>query len=98
MVAYNDYCSCKKILDSLIVNESEKARKIDLLTYQINEIEEADLRIGEWEELENRKKVLLNAEQLLNLVNNAIEIIEGNDDFSGVAEKGSRKRRRRWRN
>ena len=30
--AYSDYCNCKKILDSLMVNESEKARKIDLLT------------------------------------------------------------------
>lgn len=84
--SYNDYCKCKKMYDCFIIDESEKARKIDLLTYQINEIEEADLRIGEWEELENRKKVLLNAEQLLNLVNNTIEIIEGNDDFSGVAD------------
>ena len=84
--AYNDYCKCKRLYDSFIVDESEKARKIDLLTYQINEIEEADLRISEWEELENRKKLLQNAEQLLSLVNNAIELIDGNDSFSGVAD------------
>ena len=86
LVAYNDYCSCKRILDSLIVNESEKARKIDLLTYQINEIIDADIRIGEWKELENRKKVLQNAEQLLAHVNTTIEIFDGNDSFSGVAD------------
>lgn len=84
--AYNDYCACKKRFDNLIVNESEKARKIDLLTYQIKEIEDADVRIGEWAELEKRKKVLQNAEQLLALVNNAVEIINGNDNFSGVAD------------
>lgn len=84
--AYNAYCTCKRRYDSLIVNESEKARKIDLLTYQVKEIEDAGIKIGEWEELEKRKKVLQNAEQLLALVNNAVEIINGNDNFSGVAD------------
>lgn len=86
LFAYNDYCNLKRRYDNLIVNESEKARKIDLLTYQIKEIEDAGIKIGEWEELEKRKKVLQNAEQLLALVNNAVEIINGNDNFSGVAD------------
>ena len=84
--AYNDYCTCKKRYDNLIVDEGEKARKIDLLTYQIKEIEDADIKVGEWEELEKRKKILQNAEQLISLVNNAVEIINGNDNFSGVAD------------
>ena len=84
--AYNDYCTLKRRYDNLIVNESEKARKIDLLSYQIKEIEDADVKIGEWDELEKRKKVLQNAEQLLSLVNNAVEIINGNDNFSGVTD------------
>ncbi len=84
--AYNDYLVLKRRYENLIVNESEKARKIDLLTYQIKEIEDAGLKIGEWEELEKRKKVLQNAEQLISLVNNAVEIINGNDGFSGVAD------------
>ncbi len=82
--AYNDYCETKKRYNSLIVDESEKARKIDLLTYQINEIIDADIRVGEWEELEKRKKVLQNAEQLLSLINNVVDIFDGNDDFSGI--------------
>ena len=86
LCAYNDYCNLKRRYDNLIVNESEKARKIDLLTYQIKEIEDAEIKIGEWEELEKRKKVLQNAEQLLALVNNAVEIINGNDNFSGIAD------------
>ena len=84
--AYNDYFTLKRRYDNLIVNESEKARKIDLLTYQIKEIEDADIKTGEWEELEKRRKILQNAEQLISLVNNAVEIINGNDNFSGVAD------------
>lgn len=82
--AYYDYCETKKQYNSLIVNESEKARKIDLLTYQINEIIDADIKIGELDELNSRKKMLQNAEQLLTLLNNAIEIFDGNDNFNGV--------------
>ena len=84
--AYNEYFELKRRYDNLIVNESEKARKIDLLTHQIKEIEDADIKIGEWSELEKRKKILQNAEQLNALVNNAVEIINGNDNFSGVAD------------
>lgn len=84
--AYNDYCTCKQRYDNLIVDEGEKARKIDLLTYQIKEIEDADIKIGETEELEKRRKVLQNVEQLISLVNNAVEIINGNDNFSGLAD------------
>lgn len=86
LASYNDYCACKKRYDNLIVDEGEKARKIDLLTYQIREIEDADVKVGELEELEKRRKVLQNAEQLISLVNNAVEIINGNDNFSGVAD------------
>lgn len=86
LTTYNSYNELKRRYNNLIVNESEKARKIDLLTYQIKEIEDAGLKIGEWEDLEKRKKVLQNAEQLISLVNNAVEIINGSDNFSGVAD------------
>ena len=86
LTAYNDYCETKKQYNSLIINESEKARKIDLLTYQINEIIDADIKIGESDELNSRKKMLQNAEQLLTLLNNAIEIFDGNDNFNGVGD------------
>ncbi len=86
LTAYNDYCETKKQYNSLIINESEKARKIDLLSYQINEITDADIKIGELDELNSRKKMLQNAEQLLTLLNNAIEIFDGNDNFNGVSD------------
>lgn len=84
--SFNDYCECKRLYDNLIVDESEKARKIDLLTYQINEITDADIKIGEWDELEKRKKVLQNAEQLMTLINGAVELMDGGDNFSGISD------------
>lgn len=84
--SFNDYCECKRLYDNLIVDESEKARKIDLLTYQINEITDADIKIGEWDELEKRKKVLQNAEQLMTLINGAVELMDGSDNFNGISD------------
>ena len=85
-VFYEKYLSAKKKFESLIIDEGEKARKIDLLTFQINEIEEADIKVGEKEELEKRRKVLQNAETLIELVNNAVMLINGADDFKGAAD------------
>lgn len=84
--SYNDYCQCKKRYDNLVVDESEKARKIDILHFRIKEIEDADVKIGEWEELEKRKKVLQNAELLISLVNSASEILDGGENFNGVSD------------
>ena len=56
----------KKFLRKLKENfgdEKEKQRKIDLLQYQINEIEEAGLKLGEEEELEEQRKLMLNSEK-----------------------------------
>lgn len=83
---YENYLKAKKKYDSLIVDEGEKARKIDLLTFQIDEIESADLRIGEREELEKRKTVLQNAETLVELVNTAVQLINGDDNVHGAGE------------
>lgn len=84
--SYNDYCQCKKRYDNLVVDESEKARKIDILNFRIKEIEDADIKIGEWEELEKRKKVLQNAELLISLVNSVTEILGGGENFNGVSD------------
>lgn len=83
---YESYIEAKHKFDSLVVDETEKARKIDLLSYQINEIESADIRLGEKVELEKRKTVLQNAETLIELVNGAVEVINGSDNFRGAEE------------
>ncbi len=80
---YNDYNQIKKELKNNYGDEKEKQRKLDLLKYQLNEIEEANLKKGEEEELYNYHKIMKNSEKIYtnlieieqNLGNNAIEAI-----------------------
>ncbi len=70
--------SYKKQIAALGGDESERARKLDLLAFQINEIEKADIKVGEFEELKVRQNVLLNVEKIMSAINGARSIL--NDD------------------
>lgn len=61
----------KSKINSLGGNESERARKLDLLSYQINEIQAAALKVGEYDELKTRQNVLLNVEKIMSAINEA---------------------------
>lgn len=50
-------------------DDMERQRKVDILSYQLNEIDEADLQIGEEEQLEERKKILQSSEKIIQNVN-----------------------------
>ncbi|MFR8716278.1 MAG: DNA repair protein RecN [Faecalibacterium prausnitzii] len=58
---YRELVGVKKTLDAMITDESEKQRRIDLLSYQVQEIDDAGLTAGEEQTLESRRKVLANA-------------------------------------
>ena len=59
----------KDRISSLGGSEAERERKLDLLDYQIKEIENADLKIGEMDELKARRNKILNVEKILSAVN-----------------------------
>ncbi len=61
---YNEYKKVKEEIAKNYGDDKEKQRKVDLLRYQFKEIEEANLKKGEEEELEEKKKKILNAEKL----------------------------------
>lgn len=63
---YSKYLSIKEKLKMNYGDEKEKQRKLDLLNYQYNEIEEANLEIGEEEKLEERERIILNSEKIVN--------------------------------
>lgn len=67
----------KSKINSLGGDESERARKLDLLEYQINEIKTADLREGEYQELKSRQQILLNVEKIMSAINEARNILGG---------------------
>ncbi len=62
---YNDLTDLKKQISELSLNDSEKAQKIDILTYQIQEIEEAQLQIGEDDELINQRNFIQNSQEII---------------------------------
>lgn len=61
---YSKYNQIKKALKENYGDEKEKQRKIDLLQYQLREIKEANLKIGEEEDLEEKRKIILNSEKI----------------------------------
>ena len=61
---YNKYKRLKEEIAKNYGDDKERQRKLDLLKYQSNEIKEANLKKGEEEELEEKKKKILNTEKL----------------------------------
>ena len=75
----------RKEIDSLTMDESEKLRRMETLKYQIAEIEKAELEPGEDEALEERRKLLQNAEKLSSGLNEAAQCLYGGDDTDGAS-------------
>ena len=78
MEYYESYLYINKELSSNYGDEKEKQRKLDLLKYQLNEIEQANLRVDEEEKLENEYKIINNSEKIYQNVNEANFQIENN--------------------
>ncbi len=75
LILYEEYCDAKAKLKENYGDDKEKQRKLDLLKYQINEIEEAHLKIGEEEELDSIRTRMLNAEKISGGLNEVDEEI-----------------------
>lgn len=85
-VLYRSLVKVKKELDAMITDEAEKQRRIDLLSYQVQEIEEAGLTAGEEQTLEARRKVLANASTIRDRVAKAHVLLSGDDDTPGAVD------------
>lgn len=74
--------SIRKKLSSQKEDERSLAQRLDLLRYQVNEIDAANLFVGEEEELREERKRQANVEQLLIYTNEALMALGGTDDDS----------------
>ena len=83
---YRELVRVKRELDALITDEAEKQRKIDLLQYQVQEIEDAGLTAGEEQTLENRRKVLSNASTIRDRLAQSYALLSGSDDAAGAVD------------
>ena len=84
---YNCFKNLNKIrkeLNSLNTDEDEKARKTDLLKYQINELQTADIRVGEIEELKAKLHIAEEYDANLKAFSATSGILAGNEDTNGV--------------
>lgn len=83
---YYKKSAVEKRISKLNVDDSEKKRRLDLLKYQIDELENANIRIGEWEELKSEKSKINNSEKILSGVNSAYQLISGMEDARGAVD------------
>lgn len=84
--AYEAVLILQREISSLQMDESEKARRMDALQYQIDELEAADLKEGEQESLSKRREVLRNAEKLLTAAAKAHGALSGDEDNAGAVD------------
>ena len=83
---YEKYLEIKQELKNNYGDEKERERKLDLLRYQFNEIEEANLKVNEEDNLEEKRKLMINSEKISKNLNEAdIAIGENSIDSLNVA-------------
>lgn len=76
----------KHRLNSAQSDDSQRQRKIDLLRYQIDELEQADLQIGEYEQLNEEKTLLINSEKISDAFKGAYINLSGEEIEKGALE------------
>ena len=81
---YGALTAIRKQIDALEMNEAERTRRIDTLNYQIKELERAQLKAGEDEELDRRKNLLRGAERLMDALQAAEYALNGDEDSQGA--------------
>ncbi len=81
---FRELISVRRRLKALTGSEIDKERELELLNYQIEELEQADIKIGEREQLTKRRALILKSEAVSLALNNALSVINGDDENSGV--------------
>lgn len=83
---YKKYKALKKQLNEANSDESARLHEIDLLTYQTTELFNADVQPDEIEQLENERIVLMNSDKIFTLLNDARELLDGDERTAGGVE------------
>lgn len=81
---YKRLTSIQRQIETLQMDEAEKARRVDTLKYQIEELERAKLRSGEEEKLTARRNLLRNGEKLITALSTANYSLNGDDSSNGA--------------
>lgn len=82
--SFKELIKIRRRLKALASNETDKEKELELLEYQIKELEEADIKIGEREELLKRKALISKSEAISNILNLALMGFSGDDENNGI--------------
>jgi len=82
--AFRDFKAKRAEIDKLTLDEDEKERRIDALKYQIEEIERAKVKLGEFDMLSSRRDMLVNSSKLTEAVEAAFEALYGGESTGGA--------------
>lgn len=83
--AYLEMDALRKKIQSLTMDEAEKLRRMETLKYQIQEIQRAELRLGEDQELEQQRNLMRSGEKLMLALTQAAEALYGGEETDGAA-------------
>ena len=81
---FHQFLSVRRRLKALTADEEDKENKLDLLNYQIKELEDADIQIGETERLNARRTEMSEAEAVRAALQDVAYTMGGDEEFSGV--------------
>ena len=82
--SFKELISVRRRLKALTTSETDKDRELELLEYQIKELEDADIKIGERDELLKRKALISKSEAISNVLNIALMSFSGDDENNGI--------------
>lgn len=83
--SFHKLITVRRKLKALTSDEENKDRNLEILNYQIKELENAEITVGEKEELQKRKTIIENSEALLRVLNNSLVALSGDDEFNGAS-------------
>ncbi|MDD6659811.1 MAG: DNA repair protein RecN [Eubacteriales bacterium] len=84
--SFKKLISVRRKLKSLTNDESNKEKQLELLNYQIEELEKADIKIGEREELTRKRALIQKSEDIIKTLNFALVTINGDDENAGIEQ------------
>ena len=82
--SFKSFLNIRRQLKSLTSDADEKDKQSEILDYQIKELRDADIKVGEWEKLKQRKSVILNSQAILNALNTLLGAVNGDDENQGI--------------
>lgn len=82
--SFKSFLNIRRQLKSLTSDADERDKQSEILDYQIKELRDADIKVGEWEELKHRKSVILNSRAILNALNTLLGAVNGDDENQGI--------------